>query len=73
MENLNYYGLKNMSEEYKKHTEIAIKLIRKAKRRLERAREELMVAKFHYEIVLELLKRKEMMSLGRSEQCYDEG
>lgn len=63
-----------MSEEYKKHTEIAKRLIQKAKRRLEKAREELMVAKFHYEVALELLKRKEMMSLGRSEHsCYDEG
>lgn len=72
MENLNYYGLKNMNEEYKKHTEIAKKLIQRAKKRLEKAKEELLVAKFHYEVALRLLKQGEMMSLGRSEQCYDE-
>ena len=61
-----------MNEEYKKHTEIARKLIQRAKKRLEKAKEELMVAKFHYEVALRLLKQEEMMSLGRSEQCYDE-
>lgn len=61
-------------DDYKRHVKVALRLLQKARRRLEKAREELMVAKFHYEIVLELLKRKEMMSLGRSEQvCYDEG
>ena len=59
--------------DYKRHVEIASKLLQKARRRLERAKEELMVAKFHYEIALELLRQEEMMSLGRSEQsCCDE-
>ena len=46
-------------DDYKRHVEIASKLLQKAKRRLEKAREELMVAKFHYEVALELLKKRD--------------